>query len=458
MINRSKFKEKMPVLEIQKRKASFCEVELGLPEKEALSEAARCLNCKNSPCRSGCPVGVDIPGFISCIAAGENQKAYETILKDNILPSICGRVCPQEKQCEAKCIRAKSGEPVAIGRLERYAADNSKSINKSSEIKSNGKKVAVIGSGPSGLTCAGELCKKGYEAHIFEALHVPGGVLSYGIPAFRLPRNILENQLEDLKNMGVKIHTNTVVGKTLLLDDLFEMGFSAVYISTGAGLPKFMGLPGEGLPGVCSANEFLTRINLMKANNPNYDTPINIPKRIAIIGGGNVAMDAARCAVRIGCEKVFVIYRRTEDEMPARKDEITHAKEEGVEFIFLKTPVEFTENGGVLSGVRCASMKYAGVGDDGRKLFEKSSDDICEIEIDAAVIAIGNGANKILTESEKEILTKENGCIITEKETAKTSKKFVYAGGDAVIGAATVILAMEAGKRAAAQIDKDLTD
>lgn len=457
MINKSKVKEPMPTLETEKRTTSFAEVELGLDEKSAVNEALRCLGCKNSPCKKGCPVGVDIPKFINLISQGKIDEAHKVILKDNLLPSICGRVCPQEKQCEKRCIRSKTGQPVAIGRLERYVSDNSPRKEATEKIKSNGKKIAIIGSGPSGLTCAGELAKKGYETHIFEALHKVGGVLCYGIPSFRLPESILEKEIESLKNLGVKFHTNMIIGKTLLIDDLFEMGFSAVYIATGAGLPKFMGIKGEGLPGVYSANEFLTRINLMKAHNESYDTPIKIPEKLAVIGGGNVAMDAARCAVRIGCKEVTVIYRRQKEDMPARKDEIRHAEEEGVKFLFLKSPMQFKAKNGKLNSVICANMKPNGKSEDGRNLFKPDENEKTEIKIDGAVVAIGNGANKILTESEKDIKLKENGCIMTNEGSTRTSRKFVYAGGDAVIGAATVILAMQAGKKAADEIDSDLS-
>ena len=457
MINKSKVKNPMPTLEKEKRKTTFEEVELGLDESGAKSEAARCLGCKGSPCKRGCPVGVDIPKFISLLAQGKTDEANKVILEENLLPGICGRVCPQEKQCEKHCIRSKTGEAVAIGRLERYAYDNSKINETEEKVKKNGKKVAVIGSGPSGLTCGGELSKKGYEVHVFEALHKLGGVLCYGIPAFRLPEKILEKEIEKLKNMGVKFHTNTVVGKTLLLNDLFKMGFSAVYVATGAGLPKFMGIKGEGLAGVYSANEFLTRINLMKAHKQDYDTPIKIPEKLAVIGGGNVAMDAARCAVRIGCKEVTVIYRKTKDDMPARKDEILHAEEEGVKFMFLKLPLEFKGENGVLNSIRCVAMKPVGKSDDGRNLFKPEENSKTEVEVGGAVIAIGNGANRIFTESEKEIKLRENGCIFTLGESTRTSKKHVYAGGDAVIGAATVILAMQAGKKAAAEIDEDLS-
>lgn len=460
MINRSKVKEFMPTLDKQERISTFREVELGLSDENAKKEADRCLKCKNPMCVKGCPVGVQIPEFIDCVSNGENDKAYEIISKSNFLPSICGRVCPQEKQCEAKCIRAKTGEPVAIGRLERYVAD--KAINKNHKIEKNqestNKKIAIVGSGPSGLTCAGELCKRGYKVDIFEALHSTGGVLSYGIPAFRLPRNVLDTEINKLKNMGVNIINNVVVGKSLSIDDIFDMGYSAVYISTGAGLPKFMNIPGEGLSGVYSANEFLTRINLMNAHNSEYDTPIKIPKKLVVVGGGNVAMDVARCAVRIGIEKVIVMYRRTESEMPARKDEITHAKEENIEFMFLNAPIEFVGEKGKLISMKYVGMKSVGIDDSGREAFKPSYDEVFEMPVDMVVISIGNGANRILSESEKNIEFREDGRILADEFTTRTSRKYVYAGGDAVIGAATVILAMGAGKRAAEEIHKDLSN
>ena len=460
MINRSKIKEFMPTLDKQERISTFKEVELGLSDENAKKEADRCLKCKNPMCVKGCPVGVQIPEFIDCVSNGENDKAYEIISKSNFLPSICGRVCPQEKQCEAKCIRGKTGEPVAIGRLERYVAD--KAIDKNHKVEKNqesiNKKIAIVGSGPSGLTCAGELCKRGYKVDIFEALHSTGGVLSYGIPAFRLPRNVLDTEINKLKSMGVNIIHNVVIGKSLSIDDIFDMGYSAVYISTGAGLPRFMNIPGEGLSGVYSANEFLTRINLMNAHNSEYDTPIKIPKRLVVVGGGNVAMDVARCAVRIGVEKVIVMYRRTESEMPARKDEITHAKEENIEFMFLNTPIEFIGEKGKLSSMKYVGMKSVGIDDSGREAFKPSYNEVFEMPVDMVVISIGNGANRIISESEKSIEFREDGRILADEFTTRTSRKYVYAGGDAVIGAATVILAMGAGKRAAEEIHKDLSN
>ena len=456
MINKSKLKEPMNLLDEDKRIHTFEEVEKGYNDMQAIKESERCLKCKNSPCVKGCPIGIKIPEFINSISQQDFKTAYEIISKDNFLPSICGRVCPQEKQCEAMCVRGKTGQPVAIGSLERYIGDKFKHLKPTLSNVKLKIKVAVIGSGPSGLTCAGELCALGYEVNIFEALHTPGGVLTYGIPPFRLPRNILNLEIQKLKEMGVKIINNVVIGKTLSLDDLFEMGYSAVYLSVGAGLPKFMGIPGEGLSGVCSANEFLTRINLMNAYKADYDTPLKIPSKILIVGGGNVAMDAARSAVRIGCREVMVMYRRTQEEMPARKAEVLHAKEEGVKFLFLKTPLEFKGENGILNRVKYAKMNYSGIDKNGRKSFTASKDEFYEMEIDGAIISIGNNANKLLFENENDISFEKDGRIKTNNST-RTSRKYVYAGGDVVTGAATVILAMEAGKRAAKEIHEDLS-
>lgn len=455
MINKSKLKQKMNTLNINMRTHTFEEVEQGYNDEQAFEESKRCLNCKNKPCMTGCPISIRIPDFIKSISQQDLKKAYHIISEDNFLPSICGRVCPQEKQCESMCVRAKTGESVAIGALERYIGDKFNNLKLSHPDVTSDKKIAIIGSGPSSLTCAGELCAMGYKADIFEALHIPGGVLAYGIPSFRLPRSILNLEIEKLKSMGVNIFTNVVIGKTLSLDDLFDMGYSAVYIGVGAGLPKFMDVPGEGLSGIYSANEFLTRVNLMKAYKEDYDTPLKIPKKILIVGGGNVAMDAARCAVRVGCEKVILMYRRTELEMPARKAEVIHAKEEGVEFIFLKTPIEFKGTNGVLKSVICANMIEAGTDISGRKKFIISKENTSEIDIDGAVIAIGNSPNKLICENEKNLDFEKNGKIKTS--STRTSRKFVYAGGDIVTGAATVILAMEAGKRAAKEINEDIS-
>lgn len=465
MINKSKFKEPMPALTPQERVKNFSEVETGLTDESALKEAFRCFNCKNRPCVSGCPVGVDISEFIKCITEQDLKSSYEIITKNNSFPAMCGRVCPQEKQCEAKCIRGKTGEPVAIGRLERYVADKNmetESINScESKISTNishtpKHKIAVVGSGPSGLTCAAELLKFGFDVTVFEALHTAGGVLAYGIPEFRLPKKILNYELKKLKENGAKIITDAVIGKCLSVDELFSSGFSAIYIASGAGLPRFMNIKGEGLAGVFAANEFLTRINLMKAHLEEYDTPILKPKNVVVVGGGNVAMDAARCAKRLNPEKVTVIYRRTEDEMPARKDEIIHAKEEGVEFLFLSNPVEFAGENGKVTGVRYNKMKISSHDNSGKKSVIPESNKIFEIKADAVIVAIGNSSNALIRECAPGIEFNSHGRIVTNPETTMTSRPYIYAGGDIVTGAATVILAMGTGKRAARQIRSDL--
>lgn len=458
MINNSKIKEPVNMQDPKERIKNFNEVELGFSDENAKKEAERCLNCKAKPCVSACPVGVDIPGFISKIAKGDVKSAYDIITKSNSFPAICGRVCPQEKQCESKCVRGKAGEPVSIGRLERYAADKNLN-NLPCNINISGSKehkIAVVGSGPSGLACASELLKMGFKVTIFEALHTVGGVLSYGIPEFRLPRNILECEIQKLKDNGVQIITNVIVGKSLKIDDLFKKGYKAVYIASGAGLPRFMNVPGEGLSGVYSANEFLTRINLMKSYKNEYDTPIVKPKKVLVIGGGNVAMDAARCAKRLGDVGVTVVYRRTEQEMPARKDEILHAKEEGVEFLFLSNPVEFFGDGGKVCGAKCVKMKIASEEESGRKSVVPIPEETFEVMGDTVIVAIGNDANETIKEASDSIDFDNKGRIITDSETCRTSQPFVYAGGDIVTGAATVILAMGAGKAAAKQIAKDI--
>lgn len=467
MFNKSKIKEIMPMLLPEIRVKNFCEVELGLNDKSALLESERCLNCKNPPCVKGCPVGVEIPKFIQFIKNGDTNSAYKTILKDNIFPAVCGRVCPQEKQCESLCVRGKTGEPVAIGSLERYCADKSLNYECSDEDKVKNKKtkciseinahkIAVVGSGPSGLTCASELAELGCEVTVFEALHTPGGVLAYGIPEFRLPRKVLDRELENLKNKGVNIVNNVVVGKSISINSLFEEGYSAIYISSGAGLPKFMNIPGEGLSGIYCANEFLTRVNLMHAQKENYDTPIVPPQNAIIVGGGNVAMDAARVAKRLGAKKVTVVYRRTENEMPARKAEISHAKEEGIEFLFLSNPKRFLGENGKLTEVECIKMQIDKEDSSGRKSVIPIEGSEFRIPVDMAVIAVGNSPNTIIKNSESGLDFDSRGRIIIDSDTMQTSRKFIYAGGDAVTGAATVILAMGAGKKAAHRIVYDL--
>ena len=460
MINKSKTKEKMPIVSAEIRIKNFEEVELGYSEESAVNEASRCLGCKNKPCVSGCPVNVKIPDFIKNIREKNFSKSYEIICEDNSFPAICGRVCPQEKQCEKKCVRGKSGEPVAIGRLERFVADYniSKKYENLNINSINSHKIAVIGCGPSGLACASELLKFGYDVTIFEALHEPGGVLSYGIPEFRLPRNILKKEIDKLIKNGLKIKKNIIIGKSLSIQDLFENGFKAVYISTGAGLPRFMNIPGEGLSGVYCANEFLTRINLMKSYKEEYDTPIVTPQKVLVIGGGNVAMDAARCARRMGNPEVTVMYRRTENEMPARKDEIMHAKEEGIKFLFLSNPVEFVGEKGRVTGAKYNKMKLSEEDNTGRKSVIPISDEKFDVLADTIIVAIGNDSNKMIKEASDDIKFDNRGRIITEPNTLRTTQRFVYAGGDIVTGAATVILAMGAGKKAAKQIMHDINN
>lgn len=437
------------------RNKNFSEVILGYDDEKAKLEALRCLNCKHKPCVNGCPVGVSIPDFIKEITLGNLKKAYDIIKSTNSLPSICGRVCPQENQCEAKCVRGIKGESVAIGRLERYVADlyiDDKSTQTNDIIK-NGHKVAIIGSGPSGLSCAGDLALLGYDVTIFEALNTPGGVLSYGIPEFRLPKDIVKKEISKLESLGVKIMTDMVIGKVLSIDDLKSMGFKAIYISTGAGLPNFMNIEGENLIGVYSANEFLTRINLMKANLREFDTPMKKHKNIAVIGGGNVAMDAARCAKRLGCENVYIIYRRSEKEMPARLEEIKHAKEEGIIFKLLTNPIKIIgdENANVTS-IECVNMILAEPDESGRRRPVKQEGSNFNIKVDSVIMAIGNSPNPIIKDNTKNLEVDKRGCIVVNHDTLATSIDGVFAGGDSVTGAATVILAMGAGKQASLSI------
>ena len=456
MPNMSLVKNEMPVQNPDERNKNFNEVALGYTEEQAVDEAKRCLNCKNKPCVTGCPVQVDIPAFIAKVAEGQFEEAYRIITESNSLPAICGRVCPQERQCESKCVRGKKGQPVAIGRLERYVADRHNALCKDKPQKpvSNGHKVAVVGSGPSGLACAGELAKRGYDVTIFEALHVAGGVLSYGIPEFRLPKSIVQKEIEGLKDMGVKIETNTIIGKTISVDELInEEDFESVFIGSGAGLPRFMNIKGENLNGVYSANEFLTRINLMKAYRPDSTTPVKAGSRAVVVGGGNVAMDACRCAKRLGAE-VYVVYRRTENELPARAEEVEHAKEEGIIFKFLTNPVEIKadENGWVKSIV-CQQMELSEPDASGRAKPVPIPDSFIEIEADCVIMAIGTSPNPLIKSTTEGLETQKTGGIIADDD-GLTSKKGVYAGGDAVTGAATVILAMGAGKKSAKAIDE----
>ena len=462
MPNMSLIKNPMPSQDPIERASNFKEVALGYTKEIALDEAQRCLNCKNHPCTQGCPDQIDIPAFIKKIAEEDFEGAYDVIAKDSSLPAVCGRVCPQENQCEKYCVRGIKGEPVGIGRLERFVADWHNENAKEAPVKPapNGHKVAVIGSGPSGLTCAGDLAKKGYDVTVFEALHTAGGVLVYGIPEFRLPKAIVQKEVEGLKALGVKVETNTVVGKTVSVDELMsdEFGFEAVFIGSGAGLPSFMNIPGENLKAVYSANEFLTRINLMKAYREGADTPIKHSKAVAVVGGGNVAMDAARCAKRLGAEHVYIVYRRSEAELPARREEVEHAKEEGIEFMLLNNPVEIL--GGedrFVNGNKCIRMELGEPDASGRRRPVEIPGSEFVLDVDCVIMAIGTSPNPLIKNTTTGLETNRKGCIVAEEETGKTSKDMVYAGGDAVTGAATVILAMGAGKTAAKAIDEALS-
>jgi len=454
-------RNEMPVQRADIRRTNFSEVALGYTAQQAISEASRCINCKNKPCVAGCPVGISIPSFIQKVAQGNFEDAYQIISRSNSLPAVCGRVCPQESQCEFKCVRGFKGEPVAIGRLERFVADHHNAHNgvQPQRQPSNGHKVAVIGSGPSGLSCAGDLARKGYDVTVYEALHVAGGVLSYGIPEFRLPKSIVQKEVDQLNAMGVTIETNTVIGKTITVDELMEnLGFEAVFVGSGAGLPSFMNVSGESLKGVYSANEFLTRVNLMKAYQSGSATPIQRAKHVVVVGGGNVAMDAARCARRLGSE-VTVVYRRTEAEMPARSEEAAHAKEEGVKFLFLTAPIGIDGNSdGWASAMRCRQMKLSEPDASGRARPVPVVGSDFSILTDCVIVAIGTSPNPLIASTTKGLDIQKWGGIIADESTGATSKTGVYAGGDAVTGAATVILAMSAGKSAAAAIDKFITE
>ncbi|MBL7060932.1 MAG: NADPH-dependent glutamate synthase [Actinobacteria bacterium] len=463
----------MPEQNPEERIKNFNEVALGYTEEDAIKESARCLQCKNPRCIEGCPVDIDIKSFIDLISKKEFDKALDKIREKNFLPAICGRVCPQEDQCEEKCILAVKEKPVAIGRLERFVADrklsknsitgnesngcreNNNSKSKELDCKSSNKKIAIIGSGPAGLTCAGELAKKGYKVTIFEALHKTGGVLVYGIPEFRLPKKILEKEVKFVESLGVETKLNMVIGKILTIDDMLNNGYSSVFIATGAGLPYFMNIPGENLNGVYSANEYLTRSNLMKAYLfPEYDTPIVRVRDIAVVGGGNVAMDSARTAKRLGAKNVYLIYRRSEVEMPARNEEIEHAKQEGIEFILLTNPVEIVGSEGWVKKIKCVKMKLCEPDESGRRRPMPVVGSEYNIDIEAVVMAIGQGPNPLLTSTASGLKLTRRGNIEADIQTGKTSKKGVFAGGDIVTGAATVILAMGAGKNAAGAIDK----
>lgn len=454
--------KKVPVREQapEVRAANFEEVCLGYDKAEAMEEAGRCIGCKNAQCVKGCPVAIDIPAFIGHVKAGDIESAYQVISEASALPAVCGRVCPQESQCEGKCIRGIKGEPVSIGKLERFVADwaRENGIKPEGAKEKNGKKVAVIGSGPAGLTCAGDLAKMGYEVTIFEALHEPGGVLVYGIPEFRLPKqDVVAKEIENVKALGVTIETNVVVGKSVTIDELLtEEGFSAVFIGSGAGLPKFMGIPGENANGVFSANEYLTRSNLMKAFDENANTPIMRGKKVAVVGGGNVAMDAARTALRLGAE-VHIVYRRSEEELPARVEEVHHAKEEGIIFDLLTNPIEILEDEkGWVTGMKCIRMELGEPDESGRRRPVEVPDSEFVIDVDTVIMSLGTSPNPLISSTTKGLEVNKWKCIVAEEENGKTTKEGVYAGGDAVTGAATVILAMGAGKAGAKGIDEFL--
>lgn len=464
--NMSLKKNPMPSQPPEIRAHNFQEVATGYTKDIAMDEAMRCLGCKHMPCVSGCPVNIHIPAFIAKIKEGDFEGAYQIIAESSSLPAICGRVCPQENQCEKHCVRGIKGEPVGIGRLERFVADWHNTYVQDPPVRpaSNGHKVAVIGAGPAGLACAGDLAKKGYEVTIFEALHLPGGVLVYGIPEFRLPKSIVEKEVDTLRSLGVQIETNVVVGKTITTDELLgDMGFEAVFIGTGAGLPRFMGIPGESLKGVYSANEYLTRSNLMRAYQEGSDTPIMHARRVAVVGGGNVAMDAARTALRLGAEKVYIVYRRSIEEIPARREEVEHAIEEGVEMQLLTNPTEILGynnpedkrdlKNGFVTGIRCIKMELGEPDERGRRRPVEIPGSEFTIDVDAVIMAIGTSPNPLLKKTTEGLEVNARGGIVVAEETGATSLQGVYAGGDAVTGAATVILAMGAGKTAAASID-----
>ena len=470
MPNMSQKKNPMPVQDPKVRARNFEEVALGYEEATALDEAARCLNCKNMPCVSGCPVNIHIPAFIEKVREGDFEAAYRVITESSSLPAVCGRVCPQETQCESKCVRGIKGEPVGIGRLERFVADwhNDHATDAPVRPAPNGHRVAVVGSGPSGLSCAGDLAKRGYAVTVFEALHVAGGVLMYGIPEFRLPKKIVRREIETLRGLGVDFETNVIIGKTLTVDQLFEKGFEAVFIGSGAGLPRFMGIPGEALKGVYSANEYLTRSNLMGAYRANSATPILRAKRVAVVGGGNVAMDAARTALRLGADKVYVVYRRSMDELPARREEVEHAMEEGIDFRLLTNPTRILgyqneadrrdPKNGFVTGIECIRMELGEPDASGRRSPVEVPGSEFTLDVDAVVMSIGTSPNPLIKSTTEGLTVNRRGGIVVEEATGLTSKPGVYAGGDAVTGAATVILAMGAGKTAAAAIHASLSE
>lgn len=462
--NMSPVKNKMPEQDPNVRNKNFEEVALGYTKEQAIDEAKRCLNCKVHPCMNGCPVSIKIPMFIQKVADGDFEGAFRIINEDSSLPAVCGRVCPQESQCEKYCVRAKKGEAVGIGRLERFVADYHRlnSTQKPVKPEPNGHKVAIIGAGPAGLTCAGDLARLGYDVTIYEALHLAGGVLVYGIPEFRLPKAIVQKEVDNLKDMGVKVETNMVIGRVLSIDELMDdFGFEAVFVGTGAGLPRFMNIPGENLKGVYSANEFLTRSNLMKAYKSDSSTPIMDAKSVAVVGGGNVAMDAARTAKRLGAENVYIVYRRSEEELPARKEEVEHAKEEGIIFKLLHNPVRIIPNEtedrmqqGFVGSMECVKMELGEPDESGRRRPVVIPGSEFIIDVDCVIMAIGTSPNPLIKDTTEGLETNRRGCIVTNGDDGLTSREGVFAGGDAVTGAATVILAMGAGKSAAAAIDK----
>ncbi len=456
MPNMSPKKNPMPTQAPEMRAKNFEEVATGYTEEVALDEAARCLNCKNKPCVQGCPVQIDIPAFIKKVTEKDYEGAYGVISQSSSLPAVCGRVCPQENQCEKYCVRGIKTESVGIGRLERFVADyHANNANAKVEKPApNGHKAAVVGSGPAGLACAGELARRGYEVSIFEALHTAGGVLVYGIPEFRLPKRIVRGEIEILKQLGVHVETNTVIGRTFTVDELFAQGYESVFIGSGAGLPKFMGIPGENLNGVYSANEFLTRTNLMKAYTGKSATPIMQAKRVAVVGGGNVAMDAARCALRLGADVVYIIYRRSMAELPARREEVEHAEEEGIVFKLLNNPIEILgDEKGSVRAIRCIEMELGEPDASGRRRPVEKPGSEFELDVDCVIMSLGTSPNPLIKQTTEGIETEKHGCIVAD-ETGATSREGVFAGGDAVTGAATVILAMGAGKAAADAMDK----
>lgn len=449
-------KEQDPVI----RNKNFLEVALGYTLEEAMEEAERCLDCKHAPCKNGCPVNIQIPEFIQAVKAGKIEEAYQIVTKDNGLPAICGRVCPQENQCEGKCVRAIKGEAVGIGRLERFVADYvMQNVAKHTpEIPKNGKKIAIVGSGPASLSCASDLARLGYDVTMFEALHELGGVLNYGIPEFRLPKALVKEEIQTVLDLGVKVEKNVIVGKSVDIDDLFADGYQAVFIGSGAGLPRFMNIPGENLNGVYSSNEFLTRVNLMKAYDfPNNHTPVKVGNKVAVVGGGNVAMDAARTAKRLGAEEVHIIYRRGMDELPARREEIHHAKEEGIIFDVLHNPTQILGENSIVTAIKVEKMELGEPDASGRRSFNAISGSEFVMPMETVIIAIGQTPNPLLTNTTKAIEMNRWGCIAVNEDTMETSMENVYAGGDAVTGAATVILAMGAGKKAASAIHKKLS-